>query len=89
MARIRVTLDDAGMQALLLSGEVQALMNEHAEQTAERARASAPVDSGEYRDSIHTRENPTPNRARAEVVADDDKAIFVEARTRNLGRSLG
>lgn len=89
MATVRVKLNSAGMQELLLSGEVQAMLNGIAEEVAARARATAPVETGEYRDSIHTRENPTPNRARAEVVAEDDKAMVIESRTRNLGSALG
>lgn len=46
------------------------LRNEAASKIAERAQAIAPVDSGEYRDSIHVEDGL--------VVADSEHAVFVE-----------
>lgn len=89
MALVRVKLNSKGIQEMLLSAEMQAMLNAKAEEVAATARSTAPVESGEYAGSIETRENPTPNRARAEVVANDDKAMIVESRTRNLGSALG
>lgn len=83
----KVTLDSAGMRELLTSGQVRAALTPVAEAVAARARANAPVDSGEYRDSI-TVLSDTTDRAVERVVAVDDKSHVIEARTGNLARSL-
>ena len=63
-----------------------------AERVAARARASAPVATGAYRDSIHVKTEPRSgvgDWAHSYVVADDWKAHIIEARTGNLARALG
>lgn len=86
--RAKVVMNRAGVRTLLRSEEVRALLTPHAEQTAARARASAPVDTGAYRASIHV-EHATTDRAVERVVADAPHALLVEARTGNLARALG
>lgn len=87
MARTRVKLNSAGMRELLLSGGVRADMLRRAEQAASAARSTAPVDSGEYRDAISA-ETDTTDRAVGQVVASAPHSLVVEAKTRNLGRSV-
>lgn len=58
-----------------------------ADRVASAARASAPVDTGAYRNSIHV-EMKFQQRAVAVVVADSDHAMIVESRTGNLARAL-
>ena len=63
-----------------------------AEQVAAKARASAPVDSGAYRDSIHVVSDGrtgTKDWAHTYVVATDKKAGIIESRTGNLAKALG
>lgn len=87
---VRVRLNRAGVRELLLSAGVQGAVTDQAEDIASKARATAPVgETGEYQASIGVIEDPTPNRARARVVANDDKAAIVESRTRNLGSAIG
>lgn len=88
MAKVKVELDRKGIGAVLKSDEVRAPLKAIAEKSATRARASAPVDSGEYKGSIVV-ESDTTDRAVERVVARDDKAMLVEARTSNLKRALG
>jgi hypothetical protein len=52
------------------------------------AKASAPVESGDYRDSIHTETERQGNLTAVKVVADVPYAMYVEAATGNLARSL-
>lgn len=84
----KVKLNHAAMQALLDGGSgVEAILDQHAEQVASRARGNAPVASGDYRDSIHVETEHT-DRMVKRVVADVPHALVVEAKTGNLARSL-
>lgn len=88
MARPKIKLNSKGVRDLLLSAGVRSAVRSEAEKAASRARASAPVDTGEYRDSIHV-ESDTTDRAVERVVADAPHALVVEAKTGNLARSIG
>lgn len=89
MARkAQVKLNSAGVESLLGAPGVRAVCREHAEAVAARARASAPVDTGAYRASIHV-ESDTTDRAVERVVASAPHAMLVEANTGNLARALG
>lgn len=87
MAKVRIELDRNGISEVLNSAEVRVPLREIAEKAATKARASAPVDTGEYRDSI-TVESHTTDRAVERVVANDGKAMLIESRTSNLKRAL-
>ena len=90
MARARVVLSRAGVAALLADPGVQAEVTRHAEAVAAEARASAPVRTGRYRESIVVESGPSPvdGRARAVVKATAPHAHLVEARTGNLARAM-
>lgn len=85
---VKIDLNHAGMQSILTSAEIRARLRAEAERIATRARATAPVASGEYRDSI-TVVDATTDRAVARVVAGASHAGVVEAKTGNLSRALG
>jgi len=87
MARPKVTLNHSGVESLLGAPGVRAKCREEAERVAAAARSSAPVDTGEYRASIHV-ESDTTDRAVERVVADAPHAMIVEANTGNLARAL-
>ncbi len=72
---------------LARSPGVEELCVEAAEKVAAKARASAPIDSGEYRDSISVSVK-YQKRVVALVTAEDDKAMIIESKTGNLARSL-
>jgi Bacteriophage HK97-gp10, putative tail-component len=84
----RVDINHAGMAALLKSDPVRALIRDEAEKVADRARSSAPVASGDYRDSIRV-ESATTDRAVERVIATAPHSHIVEAKTGNLARALG
>lgn len=88
MARAKLKLNSGQMAALLKSDQLRPPVRAEAEKIAARARATAPVDSGEYRNSI-TVVSDTTDRVVERVVAQDDKAAVIEARTGNLKRALG
>lgn len=87
MARAKVRLISRGMKYLLRDPGVARDLERRAEQVAATARSSAPVDTGEYRDSI-TVVSETTDRAVARVVARDRKSHAIESRTGNLARAL-
>lgn len=70
------------------SAGVTKLCTDAAEKVADAARASAPVVEGDYRDSIHVEVRSSNKRNVALVVADDWKAMLIEAQTGNLVRAL-
>jgi hypothetical protein len=69
----------AGMENLLAS---------EAKPVAATARATAPVDEGDYRDGIRIRIVERRYRLVALVVGEDWKTILVESKTGNLARAL-
>lgn len=83
----RVRLLSRGMRDLLASPEVREALTQKAEAVADTARASAPVASGAYRDSIRV-EQDTTDRAAVRVIADVPHALIVEANTGTLARAL-
>jgi hypothetical protein len=83
-----VRINHRGMADLLKSEPVRALLRDEAEKVADRARSSAPVASGDYKDSIRV-ESATTDRAVERVVATAPHALVVEAKTGNLARALG
>jgi hypothetical protein len=87
MARNRIKLNSGGMREILNGPAMERDMLRRARQAADAARDSAPVESGEYRDSIHAEVVHT-DRAVGRVYADAPHALVVEAKTSNLGRSI-
>lgn len=87
MAKPRVELSSAGVRALLTDPGVRAELARHAAAVESAAKSAAPVDTGEYRNSIH-RESVTTDRAVERVVASAPHARVVEARTGTLARAL-
>ena len=63
-------------------------MAERAERVAAAARAGAPVQTGEYQESIDVIVEEHPERAAAHVCSDAPHAMLVEANTGNLLRAL-
>ena len=53
-----------------------------------KAEASAPVESGDYRRSLHTERVEHPTRPVLRVVADVDYALAVEGKHGTLSRAL-
>lgn len=87
MARTRVVLNSRGMGRLLRSTGVRANLDSRAQRVAARARSTAPVDTGDYREQIDV-ESVTTDRAVARIVARASHSLAVEAKTRNLGAAL-
>lgn len=88
MARRTVQLISSGMRDLLNDKGVERDLQRRAERVASRARSTAPVDTGAYRDSITVEVSRPHDRVVARVVAKDRKSHVIEARTGNLARAL-
>ena len=80
-------LNSSGIGGLLKSDEVRSVVTARAQSVLSSAQAMAPVDSGEYRNSIHMFQ-ATTDRAVTRVGSDADHALTIEARTGNLARAL-
>lgn len=84
-----VQLNSGGVEALLRSEAVrEGALRPVAQAVAGRARAGAPVESGEYRNRIEV-ESATTDRAVERVVARARHSAVVEAKTGNLKRAMG
>lgn len=70
------------------SAGITKLCTDVADKVATIAKGSAPVKEGDYRDSIHVEVRTSNKRNVALVVADDWKAMLIEAQTGNLVRAL-
>lgn len=66
---------------------VTQLVKDAAEKIAATARATAPVDTGEYRAGITVRVKQQ-RRSVALVVSTDPKTMIIESKTGNLARAL-
>ena len=88
MASTRVKLNHAGMRELLSGAGTRAILTAEAERILAAAKASAPVDSGEYRDGLHIVQETHGDRAVVRVVGGSDHDMIVEANTGNLAKSL-
>lgn len=70
------------------SAGVTKLVDDKADSIAARARSTAPVDSGDYRDGIKRKTKRAKYRNVALVVGEDPKTMIIEAKTGNLVRAL-
>jgi len=87
MAKPIVKLNSPGIKKMLNSKGVENFLVGLAKKVEAQAKASAPVQSGRYRDSISSFADHT-DRAVARIQADVDYALEVESKTGNLAKSL-
>ncbi len=73
--------NDRYFDDLLTSAPVDRLVGQVADGVAADARATAPVDSGDYKTGIVRRKKRTKHRVVHLVVASDPKSLIIEART--------
>lgn len=86
-AKVTIEFNEDFFDEVLNSAQVRALVDLAAERVVAQAKATAPVRTGAYRDSIHVQHTQAAHRQVAEVVADVPYGIFVESRTGNLARA--
>lgn len=85
---VRVRLNSAGMRALLKAPGVQTDLLARGQRVAAAARASAPVESGAYRDGIDVEVDEHPSRVAVHVGTSVDYGMKVEANHGTLARAL-
>lgn len=83
----RVKMNSAGVKEVLNSSGTRALLTSKAGPVLSAAQSGAPVDTGEYRDSLGIVQDTT-DRAVVRVVSTAPHGLIVEARTGNLARAL-
>lgn len=86
-AKIHIDFDEMFFDRTLNSPAVRGLVDQAAYQALGEAKATAPVDSGEYRDSLHIEHVMHAHRQTAVVAADVPYALDVEARHGTLTRA--
>lgn len=89
MAKARVRLNPAGITAMLKSPGLRDELERRASNAAERARSSAPVESGNYKNSITSGSEEHPSRLVGRVYANAPYALIVERNHNTLSKSLG
>lgn len=87
MARVKIKLNSPGMKSLLNDAGVAAELERRGQAVLATARATAPVDSGEYRNSLFLI-SATTDRAVVRVGTRAPHGGVVEWRTGNLAKAL-
>lgn len=87
MASVKVRLYSPGVKKLLNDKKLGGQLESLAKKVEAQAKASAPVDTGNYRDSIYVYTTHT-DRVVARVAASADYALEVESKTGNLSKAL-
>lgn len=83
-----VNFNSVFFDEILKSAEVENVTMEIAESGLAIAKASAPVDSGAYRDKLHIEVKESRWRKVVRVIGTDPKTLLIEAKTGNLARAL-
>ena len=73
---------------VLRDPKVEALTDSIASRALNAAKASAPVDEGDYKDGLHLEVFESRYRRTKRVVGGDPKTLLIESKTGNLARSL-
>ncbi|PPG29647.1 HK97 gp10 family phage protein [Pseudoclavibacter sp. RFBB5] len=89
MALVRdFEFDESFFQVVAHSPEVTALTRDAADRVADNVRAVAPVDTGDYVESIHVVKTSRDDRSEFAVVSDDPAAIVIESQDAPMARGL-
>ncbi|MEE4540989.1 HK97 gp10 family phage protein [Streptomyces sp. V4-01] len=83
MSLINIEIDEAAIAALAAAPSVKRDMRARGRRVVQAAQTTAPVDTGEYRDSIHLEDGDEDGEVL--VVASADHSIYVEHGTRQPG----
>lgn len=83
-----VEFNPAFFDNILRSAGVERLTQAAAEKTAATARATAPIDTGEYRNGIRVLVRESKYRRVYRVTGTDPKTMLIESKTGNLARAV-
>lgn len=84
----RIDFNDAFFSQIMRSAKVKAMCRQKAQQALAVAKATAPVDTGAYRDGLTVDAVEHAHRTTYMVVGHDPKTLLVESQTGNLARAL-
>lgn len=87
-ARVEVTFNQRFFDEIMRSAGVQSLQKQVADRVLARAKATAPYNTGDYRDGLRIRKAERRYRTAYLVEGTDRKTLLVEAKTGNLARAL-
>lgn len=73
---------------IMRSAGVEKLSDEAAEKALAIAKATAPVDTGSYKEKLAIEHYDAGYRRTTRVVGTDPKTLLIEAKTGNLARAL-
>ena len=82
------TPNPAFFETVLRQPRVERIVDESAERALAKAKANAPVDTGDYRDGLRIEHRESRYRRTTRVVGTDPKTMLIESKTGNLARSL-
>lgn len=80
--------NDKFFEGIGKSAGVTQMCRDVADKVNAAAKASAPVDEGDYRDGLHVEVKTVDKRNVALVVGSDPKTMLIESKTGNLARAL-
>ncbi|OIU88658.1 HK97 gp10 family phage protein [Microbacterium sp. AR7-10] len=83
-----IEFNEGFFETILRQPKVENIVDAAAERALAKARADAPVDSGDYRDGLHIEHHESRYRRVTRVVGSDEKTLLIESKTGNLARAL-
>lgn len=83
-----VEFNEGFFESVLRQPKVENIVDAAAARALAKARADAPVDSGDYRDGLHIEHRESRYRRVTRVVGSDEKTLLIESKTGNLARAL-
>ncbi|KDA05560.1 hypothetical protein DC31_13900 [Microbacterium sp. CH12i] len=83
-----VEFNERFFETVLRQSKVEALVDGIGNKALSNARASAPVDDGDYRDGLHLEHYESRYRRTTRIVGDDDKTLLLESKGGYLARAL-
>ena len=84
----KVDFNESFFDAIMHSAGVESLCRQKAEAVLQEAKATAPVDTGDYRDGIEIKVVRHAHRDTYQVVGTDAKTMLVESKRGTLARAL-
>lgn len=85
--QVKVTFNEGFFDQILNSAGVQSLTKAAAKRVLDKARSTAPVDTGAYRAGLALTSKQAAHRKVWLVVGADPKTLLVESKTGNLARA--
>lgn len=75
-------------ESVLRQPGVERIVDEAGDRALAKARAGAPVDTGDYKRGLRKEHRESRYRRTVRVVGTDPKTMLIESKTGNLARSL-